>query len=338
MAHKLHRFGSLIFACIAVLIFGCAIVVADDAETFCVQVPQGLDPSKARILIIQEGKNSYGCLMTKNQVTGLYYIGIKKGNSNIKMTMYYPGYKIFSAKLKVSEISKNIPYIPVIEKLRSVPLTIRLTSSDGTPIAGKKLTLRQDAIPYNFCPAGSGLIDPMQDAVSGITNNCGIINFEVPVILDDPAIYQNDKYKPTFTIWTDDMREVMPKLVTRPEKIISQKCYDKPINILLLHAGKISGVLDKSFLKTHKLSADIINNANSNTSQFLFYAKGIDKIYDHGIGVPINSDGSFSVTLPPATYDIYIESSHKLENNTYNILFKHNFILKEGEEQRIVID
>jgi len=155
---------------------------------------------------------------------------------------------------------------------------------------------------------------------------------KVPALLDDP-LYARLKVKPGFEVhigsgpprdWDRSKGDLVPA------SIAARDGYPDSVVIRLVQRGTISGRVEKAFLARNGVDAPVGRSAGSEYHVWFQALRG-----GSGSGKGVGSDGSFSMSLLPGTYDLSVVVG--AGGKTRRIPVETGFILREGESHEIVL-
>ncbi len=309
-------------------------------NTLRIRIPEGFDPSKAAVIVGQHGHG-----------LGIMPAYRKKGSSEFEMPLndesflsrvqvlvYYPGCKLVTMEFKRGGIPYKVPVVPVLGRLRMTPLTVRLIRSDGSPIAGRSITLRQPTMAMEYFgyadgPDYSGLGGPI---AKGTTDASGMLTVQVPVLGDDPAFeklrhtqafYVPEDWRPGFTLGENGSCAFDGGDAT-PSGIVSQATYGQPVTVTFVPWGHISGTMELSFLRKNG-----VGPSTPGVYQISFIAND-----ERGtVRESALTNGSFNLTLKPGRYDLAISVKGKNWEKPREIPVETGFVLHEGEDKKFVL-
>jgi hypothetical protein len=323
--------GSIVLLFVVAL---CAGALAEDGLVLHVKVPPEIDPDRMLVLFAQYGQGLTLGQARREKGEADFTLRIGEYTTAVKLLIYYPGCKLATAEIARADMGE--PFTPVFEKLPTTPLTLKLTLSDGTPLAGRKVSLKQ-SIPdrayfgsdwmvlfYNAC-----------DVASGTTDRSGCVTVQVPRLLDDP-IFAGLKLSPGFDLRLDEdvLRAVAYDLV--PTSIPAQTSYPTPTTVKLIYQARISGKVEESFLKRNSIDVPVgqsVQPGGHPVHSIWFQAqhKG------GGQGVAVQADGSFAMPIPPGTYDLLIEVRRSPGTHLETFPVRKGFVLGEKERKEITV-
>lgn len=306
---------------------------AEDAAVFnagmpavlCVQVPAGFDAGQMYVLVGQYGKGLGLSPARREPGAAEFTERMGEGYTSAKLLIYYPGHKLVTAELQRDDMS--LPFTPAFHKLKMIPLKIKLTRSDGAPIADQAITLIQSIPDMAYFGYEDGMVFSIYTtpAASGVTDSSGELSVKVPALLDDP-LHAELKVKPGFEVYlgSGPPRDWLDRSKGEPvpRYIAARNSYPEPVAIQWVLSARISGRIEESFLTRNDVdSADLllcIKSANQGTC--CYRAKS----------------GVFtSLSMRPGVYDIYAEVGSG--GKTRQIPVETGFVLHEGEKHEIVL-
>ena len=276
---------------------------ADDYLPFRIRLPAEFDAGRALLLVGQYGNGLALEPARREADSNDFTCRIAPTTTSVKLLIYYPGCRLLTAEIPHAKLSE--PFTAVLQKLPAVPLTIQLTRSDGTPLSGQSVALRQSLLEMEYFGYADGMVSwPHASPVaSGTTDASGRVALEVPLLLDDP-LFPDLKVEPEFHVTLGSNQPYGPRdydLV--PAQIPSQKRYANPLAVMQVFRGSISGKVERSFLISH--GADVPTGPDTNQAYRVSFNYGqVGSRVSSGTG--LKADGSFSEPLPAGTYDFRI--------------------------------
>jgi hypothetical protein len=330
------RVGILLL--IGSLLLGTAALCDDAADVLRIQIPKELDPAKAIVLVGQYGNGLAFGPASRENASCEYTADIDKSTKSVKVLIYYPGCKLVMAEMQRADLA--VPFAPKFEELTTVSLTIKLTRSNGKPIAGQTVSLRQPLLEMEFF----GYVDgPVWDytappVASGVTDASGGQTVKLPLLLDDPA-FAVYKTKAEFSVGLNDSFPQKMGYDFVPPSIPAQKSYADSVPVKLVYRGRISGQMKPSFPARHGITAplgSILTPSGSSAHKVWFRAHQSNG--KSGQGSAVKADGSFSMTLPAGKYDLFIEVTNEQGFAEKTIPIRKGVVIGENEDRKVVLE
>lgn len=298
-----------------------------------IRIPAGFDGNKATVLVGQYG-NGLGLGEADGRAgPNEYTQRISEVTTYAKLLIYYPGCKIVTAQIPRAKMSQ--PFIAVFQKLPMLPLTIKLTRSNGTPLPGKSVSFISPSMDMPYFGYGDGMTFPGNTVPiqSRVTDSSGHLTVQVPLLLDDP-LFAKLNVKPGFGM---SIQRGVPQGLTgyqlNPRWIPSRKSYPDPIAVKLVYNGKISGRVYRSFLARNGVNAPMGPSRNKRWYRVWFWPQNISRRGAMGKGVA--ADGTFSMPVEAGTYDLRIDIRSKTGKFQKTIPLKKGFVVGENEDRRL---
>jgi hypothetical protein len=322
---------------IGVLSVGSAGWSEDAGQTVRIQLPSQFDPTKAIVLVGQFGDGLGVGVAARVGDTREFQEQIAGSTISARVVVFYPGCKLAITNLERSEIAELVT--PKLAKLVLVPTTIRLTTSNGTGIPNQTLALTQPMLNMAFY----GLTDRLAGkgytpvVASGVTDATGRLALKVPRLIDDP-VFEKSGEKPIFGVRLEErIPQAAYDLV--PSSIPSQESYGGQQIVKLIYRGKISGQIDAAFLGKHGITASLGKAlVPDGRTEYKVWFQAHESSGKGGQGVAFKDDGTFSMELPPATYDLAVEVWDENGRPEKTISIQKGLVLSEGEDRRITLE
>ncbi len=329
---KLLAAGSILFLCMAAF---CVGALAEDAPVLHIKVPPGIDADRMLVLSAQYGQGLTLGQARREKGEADFTAAIGEATKSVKLLIYYPGCKIVTAEMASADASE--PFTPLFEKLPTSVITLKLTLSDGTPLADRKVFLRQSIPDMEYFGYFDGMVlsELAAAPASGTTDKAGRVTLQAPALLDDP-LFAKLKVTPGFSMRLDEDRLSAWDYNLSPDFIAAQDNYAQPIVVKLVYRSKISGKVQQSFLQRNGI--DVPMGQSTQAGGYPDYAIWFEA--DHkggGQGVGVQADGSFSMTLPPGAYDLSIQVRRGPVTEWKTCSVRKGFVLGENEDKTITV-
>ena len=240
----------------ALTLAACAAHSGETKKTLRIQIPKSL--ANHKVLVTTGECGLFGGVfgpITSRPGMWEFSMNVRTDAAEVKVLACIPGYTIATLTMKPEDIP-DAPIALNFRKLPTVPVTVKLTTYDGTPIPGKKVVLRQSIPEQEFLGYGDGAVfAPQAEPVAtGVTNSRGMLSVRVPQILDDPIagiLQQPMSYKPYF--WasvepSEDGTHVEPLM------FYAQKEYPDSQVLQIIHLSRITGKVKQSFLDKNNIT------------------------------------------------------------------------------------
>jgi hypothetical protein len=271
------------------------------------------------------------------------------GAAYVKLVAACLGYNVISADLDVKAQPSPQQFDLRFRPLSMLPISLNVVDTKGNPAAGQVVRLE-----YPLTEA-SLFLRPRGAAKSGgrngfvwtmatppaTTGSDGSVTISVPDLLRDPFIANAEGIfsPPAFRVTTyraDSQEGPDPKPATIP----LQKSYPKTLTITIVQRAKLSGIVGDEFLARQGL--EIPPEPAGATDAQPAYRLGLRLVTatrtSYGFG--LRPDGSFSVSVPPGTYDLelYQQPAELGSENNKRFRVEKGPVLKEGERRDIVVE
>lgn len=320
-----------LFAIICIL-FVSAAGFAQAATVLHVGIPAGFDSANTTVVVGRYGQGLELGQATWDKEREQFICSVADGAKSVKILIYYPGCKIVTAEITSDKLGE--PFVAAFQKLPVVPLTVQITGSDGQPIVGQLISLRQSPVDMEYFKYYDGSVagDNAAPVASGTSDVDGYIALKAPLLLEDP-LYAKLKVKPSYQVksnWKSPAGMNDYNLV--PNSIDSQKSYAAPIAIKLVYRAKISGSVSQQYLLNNGIEAKLGPDAN-NQYRVWFEVDAADT--KSGQGVAPAADGTFSISVTPGTYDLSIQVRDDKGFTTRTVPVAKAFVVGENETRKI---
>lgn len=170
-----------------------------------------------------------------------------------------------------------------------------------------------------------------------MTDSSGRVALKVPRLIDDP-VFEKSGEKPSFGVRLEE-RTPQAAYDLVPSSIASRESYDGQQIVKLVYRGKITGQIDAAFLGKHGINAPLGKAlAPDGRTEYKVWFQAHESNGKMGQGVAFKDDGTFSMELPPATYDLAVEVWDENGRLEKTISIQKGFVLGESEDRRLILE
>ena len=307
---------------------------ATNGKVLRILIPRWIDAGNLTILPGLYGHGlSVEWVQTKSRVHE-YPVDLGDATS-VKLLIHCPGYRMVTAEFDASQISGTKTFAPRFVRLPMVPLRVRLVDTAGRPLVGEQVCLSYQllALEYFGCLQGPLYRATVATATTGAD---GEIAVEVPSLADDPYFARLDPpWRPIgFELELPRHRGGAHGWDFAPRTIPPQVSYPQVVTVTVVYRGEISGCVSKSFVTRNDIEAAARTDSKgepgeSYTLSFMAMAKDKGSV----TGQDVSPDGTFSMTLPPGTYDLSIAVRRDGGKVLRRLPIEAGFVLGENEHR-----
>jgi len=300
-----------------------------------------------------------------------YWTEDPRGYDSARVLVFCPGYQIVKKKIqfkKFKVFKENLKKIR-LEKIPSslVEINGRLMDSWGNPVEERKLGLSYylEAMLQDYCIDCLGSYSTVGIAT---TDQVGNFKFRIHPFMNDKLFSKQLSNTQSFDLFLEvEGRNDTPTWVLEPATIPIRQKYDEVIS-LTMKTARLEGTIPEKTWHESGLSGEIAPSGwdprlsenwgdpqpkiilqarsgpyereewkyNSKTKREELGSTG-EIAYHKYLNCQLKDDRSFSVILPPETYDIYL-TGYKNGAVYENILIKKDVVLKEGESKSLIFE
>jgi len=294
-----------------------------------IRIPRTVDPTHLTIL---EGSYERGLavgpITTKK---GVYEYCTDLEGAPLKLVLYCPGFKTVAVTFD-SAAPPPWTFSPRFKRISMVPLRVRLTYSDGRPIANTRVVIRLFLNSHEYFGYEDG-IAYMTDVATATTDANGEFRVRLPSLPDDPYFVKYSPRAPGFEVELPDIPYADKPWDLAPRYLKAQRSYPQTVQMQLIYKAKVSGTVTRSFLQ--KNDADVPMGV-SDTTRGKKYRVSFDVQHGRsGEGTGVNEDGSFTIYLRPGTHDLSLVIEDEKGSTQKNLPIKSGVVLKEGEDYKV---
>ena len=245
--------------------------------------------------------------------------------------------------LTAEEALASGPWEPKLETLPTFSRECQLIDSADNPLPGEAIEVTyqlNQAMPFFNYIDGSV---PELWVADAVTDNEGKFVLELPHFRDAP-FFRKHGTRGHFSIWL--LREGVPRhhpewqllldwdrSSSTPDLQISMRKRQYPaVRITVLKHGRLSGKIGQQFWTENKIAGALTWDAS--TPRWIYL---VAEARGRANTAALRSDKTFSMSLPPGTYDLYLHEMKSPGVLHRKVLVAENIVLQEAQEKAIEV-
>jgi len=274
-----------------------------------VHLPDEVAPEKATLIFGEygEGLTMGPRVLQKGKYD--YSFSLWDRATSVKVLLYCPGYRMVTAEFSLEGAAPIVSFEPHFDELPKTALCVRMVDSEGSPLAHEPFSLHHDLAPHKYF----GYLDGMTHGAtiaSGTTGADGTCTLLVPSLLDDPY-FGKHSFPPdmAFEIRTP-RNQRHPDQDLSPATIPVKRAYSQPIIVTVSARAHLHGHVAIPYVRAHQLFGTVTpytyEDKHGRTGPTRVELRAEVSDGGRSFNCMLLRDGSFSVKLPPGTYDLVL--------------------------------